>query len=182
MRRAPLGSLMVLGMLAAPGCLGRAVKETAGLALGAKGLYTVTQDSQPLTAYGTYEVGVFKDEFSAKTPPELFSLLPGEIEKRVAQSRKITGAGGAKAAVIRGEVVYYESGALLGQAFGPMEEVVARVELVDKATGQVIAKAVCVGRSEASTTAGVRTKAEGLAKGIIDWIESRYPKGERDEN
>ena len=78
--------------------------------------------------------------------------------------------------LVRGTIIYYESAhGLAEQLFGPLEEAVADVELVDKASGNVIAKAACVGRSTASVSQGVETKAEGLAKGITKWIDRFRP-------
>jgi prophage DNA circulation protein len=62
------------------------------------------------------------------------------------------------------------------QVFGPFEEVVARVELVDKASGTVLGVANCIGRSNTSVNKGVNKKAEGLSKAIAIWIGRSYPK------
>lgn len=59
-----------------------------------------------------------------------------------------------------------------------MEEVVARVHLVDKETGEVLAYGNAVGRTGKTVGLGPETKAEGLARGIISWAKAYYPKGE----
>jgi len=61
-------------------------------------------------------------------------------------------------------------------AFGPLEEAVCEVQLVDKASGEVIGNATCVGRSTATVNQGLDKKAQGLAKAIVDWIKSNRPE------
>ena len=39
-----------------------------------------------------------------------------------------------------------------------------------------IAEANCVGRSTSSSTYGVKSRAQGLAKAIVNWLASVYPK------
>jgi hypothetical protein len=67
---------------------------------------------------------------------------------------------------------------MMGYAFGNFEEVLARVEFVDKATNKVMGTANCIGRTAETVNVGVETKAEGLAKAIVNWIADRYPKAE----
>ena len=168
------GVVMLLCAAAAPGCVSRVAKEALGAGMGAKGVFRATQEGPSLAGYSRYEVQPFTDAFAGKAPAELYGLLGGEIAASLAESKTIAEKGAGKTATLRGEVLYYEDAALSGQVFGPLEEVVARVELVDGKT--VLGRAVCVGRSTTTTTQGVGNKAKGLAKAITKWIESRYPE------
>ncbi len=66
--------------------------------------------------------------------------------------------------------------ALMLKCFGPFEEVVARVELVNKDDGKVIGQGVAVSRSEKSVNLGSEKKAQGLAKALVKWASDYYPK------
>ena len=82
---------------------------------------------------------------------------------------------------MRGRILHYEDADTLGIAIGPLEEVVARLEMVDKDSGQVLAQANCIGRTTTRTTLGVANKGRGLAKAIASWIDNRYPEQGRPE-
>jgi len=165
----------------ATGCLGRAIKEGVGVARGAKGIYAPIRavapdkESRPLGEYTRFELGEFTDDFGGKTPGELLALLPAAFEEQLA-AKNLLGLSGGKTLLVRGKILHYEDATMIGFALGPLEETIARVELVDKATGNVLGVANCVGRTDESVNAGVPKKAEGLAKAIVSWIASRYPK------
>ncbi len=167
----------VVGMCSL-GC-GRAVGEAAELAMGAKGIYVplvspAREGSWPLAEYSKFEIQPFSDDFGGRTPAKLLRLLPEKFREELAEAKLPTQSGG-KTLVIRGSVLHYESADILGMALGPLEEVIARVELVDKDSGRVIAQANCVGRTTKAVGRGVSKKAEGLAKAIVSWIETYYP-------
>ena len=157
-------------------------KETVGLVRGASGSMVardpVSEDpaARPLGEYTQFELGPFTDDFG-KTPASLFTHLETKFAEQLADSRLANRSGG-KTLVARGTVIHYESEDLIGMAISPVEEVVARVELVDGASGQVLGTANCVGRGTTRTTLGVEQKAAGLSKAILSWIEKRYPKPE----
>ena len=64
----------------------------------------------------------------------------------------------------------------MGQAFGPLEEAVVEIKLIDKATAKEIGSATCVGRSTETVNLGLEKKAQGIAKAVVDWIQSKRPK------
>jgi hypothetical protein len=69
---------------------------------------------------------------------------------------------------------------------GPVLAVVRRglrgVELKDKDTGELVGRAVCIGRTYQSVGLGPKWKAWGLCRAIInDWINEYYPKEGRKE-
>jgi hypothetical protein len=167
-------------VVAAGGC-SRAIKEGVGVATGAKGLYAPiepvapTDTARPLGEYQRFELGDFRDDFADKTPAGLFRMLPGEFAKQVAE-RELPNVPGGRTLTARGRVLHYEDASLLGNAISPLEQVVARVELVDADSGRVLGVANCIGRTKETVNAGVQKKAEGLAKAIANWIADRYPK------
>ena len=177
-QRVVLAAVATAGLLLA-GCT-RAVKETVGLGRGAKGVYAevqpvgVTKDDKPLGAYGRFEMAQPADDTGGKTPPEFYGLLETEFGKQLADSG-LPDRPGANTLVVRVTILHFELAGALGHAFGPFEEVVTRVELVDKNSGRVLGRANCIGRSTETVNKGVPKKAEGLARAIVQWIKSRYP-------
>jgi hypothetical protein len=122
-------------------------------------------------------------------PPELLSSVTPEIQKRLGDLNLSSLPNGGTA-VVSGNILYYEDQTLTHSLISPMEEVIARVELTDKTTGEVIGTAICVCRvTSRAQSAAVRdklnsskiksaalVKAEGLAKAVYEWIESRCPE------
>lgn len=183
MNRRTFGMVVLLGSLvaaASPGCIGRAIKEGIGVATGAKGTYVelkplaADEEGRPLGAYKRFELDM-KDDFGDRTPPELWDRLPLAVAEKL-QDKKIANQPSGKTLLIRITVLHYENASLVGVALGPLEEVVARVELVDKDTGNVLGVANCIGRTKETVNQGVSKKAQGLAKAIAAWIDKRYPK------
>jgi hypothetical protein len=163
------------------GCT-RAIKEGLGGIRGAKGIYAAdrplaaTKEQRPLGAYGRYELARLEDDFGGKVPPELFSYLPEKFQHYLAEAKLASRSG--KTLLIRGRVLYYEDASTLAHALGPFEEAIAKIELVDAESNQVLGTAYCIGRTKESVNQGVEKKADGLAKAIVSWIADRTPKTE----
>jgi len=175
MRRTAIVLTLVAAGLLAGGCT-RGIKEGIGLATGGKGRTTeIMRPTTPLGMYPNVEVGRFSNSFGGVTPGGFSSALPGKILEHL-RGKGLSVGGSGKTLVINGDVIYYETAAASGHLFGPLEEVLANVQLVDKATGKVIGKATCVGRSTTSGTKGPGSKADGLAKAIAEWIAGHSPK------
>lgn len=167
----------VVGMCSL-GC-GRAIGEAAEFAMGPKGIYVplispAREGSWPLAEYTRFELEPFTDDFGGRTPVELLRVLPVKFQEELIEA-KLPNQPGGKTLVIRGSVYHYESSDLVGMALGPLEEVIARVELLDKDSGKVIAQANCVGRTTKAVGKGVSKKAQGLARAIVSWIKTYYP-------
>lgn len=180
MRRNITLLLLVTAVMVAAGC-SRGIKEGVGAVRGARGVYAPldplapTDEDRPLGEYQKFELGEFRDDFGGKTPSELFRLLPGEFDKQLAE-QKLPNESGGKTLIVRGRVFHYEDSSLLANAISPLEQVIARVELVDADSGRVLGTANCVGRTKESVNSGVQKKAQGLAKAITEWIADRYPE------
>ena len=157
------------------GCMSRALKEGVGAATGAKGVHREVDPAGSLATYQNFEVDPFTDDFGGATPGALLSKIPMEIKKALTKSKLPAGKIGSTL-VIRGSVFYFEKAGAMGQAFGPFEEVLTTVELVDKASNEVIGRAVCVGRSTQTVNMGLDKKAQGVAKAVVKWIQSKRPK------
>lgn len=171
-KTALLSAMLVVALVACPGCFSRAVKEVGGAALGASGKHLAIQPAGSLAAYSSYELGTTTSQVGRNLPGNFFRLLPSQLQKELAD-KDLARRHGGKALLINVDVIHYESAGLMGQAFGPFEEVIARVTLADKATGSVLGTANCVGRSQSTSAQGVEEKAAGLAKAIAGWIESQ---------
>ncbi|HUS48468.1 MAG TPA: hypothetical protein VNA25_00795 [Phycisphaerae bacterium] len=163
------------------GCISRGIKEGIGAVRGGKGVYAPVQPAHAtdgvklLTGYTRFELGQIKDNFGGKAPRRLGELLPAKFEAALAK-KGIPNTPGGKTVVIRGEILHYEQEGMVGLAFGDFEEVLTRLDMVDKSSGKVLAIANCIGRSTESVNRGVDSKADGLAKAIADWIAENYPK------
>ncbi|MHC4294695.1 MAG: hypothetical protein ACYSTL_03825 [Planctomycetota bacterium] len=171
--------LPVVLAVVASGCT-RAIKEGVGVARGAKGLYAPIQmvsaekAVRPLGEYTRFELGEITDDFGGKVPPNLLMYLRSEFANQLAE-KKLPNYPAGKTLLIRGKILHYEDASMLGHALSPLEEVVARIELVDKGSERIIGVANCIGRTTESVNAGVAKKGEGLAKAIVSWIDERYP-------
>jgi len=177
-----IGWLLVALVLASAsaGCVSRGIKEAVGVARGAKGIYAPIQpvaqskEARPLGDYTRFELGKFTDDMDGKSPASLLGDLRVAFDQTV-QGSDLPNRAGGKTLLVRGRILHYENADMVGQALGPLEEVVARVQLVDKDSGNVLGEANCIGRTTESVNTGVEKKAQGLAKAIVDWIVSRYP-------
>ncbi|MBN1556460.1 MAG: hypothetical protein JXA11_17095 [Phycisphaerae bacterium] len=172
--------LSAAAVLCSSGCMSRAIKEGVGVATGAKGSFAESpsmgaQGARPLAGYRDFQVGRVEDDFKGRTPRELLRNLPRDIRETLTKEKLPSGKGG-RTCVINVTIRYYEHAGSMGQVFGPLEEVVAEVQLVDKADDRVVGTAMCVGRSTTTANQGVEKKSQGLAKGIVNWIKSRYPE------
>lgn len=167
-----------------PGCFTAAGEGIAAMR-GASGTYTEikpvadVKDNLALSQYTNFELGTIKDSFGGKVPERLFLALTPEFDKAIRNAKLPTDPTG-KTLIIRGEIVYFElRGSALGLVLSDVEEVVTRLELVDKASGRVLGTAMCVGRTTHRMTMGIDKKAEGLARAIAEWIAAYYPKKDK---
>lgn len=176
-------STAVLGILAfsVPGCMGRLVGEGAERALGPKGAYweekplAESKDDKVLAPYQRFELGEVTNDFGRNVPPEFFELFQQEFVKQLHDSKLPKGREG-RTAVFNVHVIHYEKADTTDNVLGPLEQVVARVEIVDKDSGAVLATGNAVGRTGKTVGLGVDWKARGLAKALIRWASDYYPK------
>jgi hypothetical protein len=158
------------------GCLGRAINEGIGSVRGPKGVAVVVDPIEvTMTDVSNYVIEPFADQTPTRVPPALNEMLATQFAKHLASKGLPWSYQGGRTVTIRGTYVYLElSTTATAQVFGPFEEVIAKVELVED--GKVIGRATCIGRSTTTVNQGLDNKADGLAKGIVDWIDKAYPK------
>ena len=172
--------LLVIATGAVTGCT-TVAKEAVGIARGARGVYApirplaASKEIRPLGTYRRFELGQFTDDFGGKVPPDLMTHFRSAFRKELAD-KKLPDDPRGKTLLIRGTFLHYEDAGTLGIAIGPLEQVVARVELVDKDSGKVLGVANCIGRTTNRVNLGVAKKGEGLAKAVVSWLKSRYPE------
>lgn len=177
-----LGLMVLVGVaLASSGCTSRLIGEGAEVAMGPQGAYfeekpvAPAKEGKGLEAYQRFELGEFKNDFGKNVPPEFLSEFPAKFKDQLAKSGLPKAAEG-KTAVFNVTVLHYEKASLTDQVFGPLEQVIARVQLVDKDTGDVIASGNALGRTGKTVGMGPAAKAEGLAKALVGWASDYYTK------
>jgi hypothetical protein len=173
---------MVVGVvLASGGCMGRLIGEGAEGAMGPKGEYfeekpvAAAKEGKGLEAYQRFELGEVKNDFGRNVPPAFLREFPGKFAEQLAKS-ELPKAVAGKTAVFHVSILHYETADLTDHVLGPLEQVIAKVQLVDKDTGDVIAFGNALGRTGKTVGMGTGTKAEGLAKALIKWASDYYTK------
>lgn len=177
--------LMIVGLaglaLLSEGCM-RAATEGMEAVRGGQGAYfeekpvsPTPKDHLALAGYQRIELGEFANQSGQAMPPEFPTLLAAKFNEHLAKSDLPKGTSG-KTVLFRVTLIYYEKADLKDSVFGPLEEAVARAELVDKDTGKVLASGAVVGRSSQSVGLGPAFKADGMAKALIKWASDYYPK------
>jgi hypothetical protein len=169
--------LIVAALGSMVGC-GTAAKEGADLFLGADGTFVTIRAAQStrsffLADYTQFEVGGLTDDTGGNLPPYFMSDLRVKFAHELAEEALPNYAG--KTLVLRGTILHYEAQELVGKIIGPIEQVIVRAEMVDKASGQVLTTANVVGRTTSRVTLGAEKKAEGLARGFVAWIKEYRP-------
>ena len=166
-------------IISASGC-GTIATEAYHKYTGPEGLFVETQpvgtsrDHFALSRYTHYELGDFKDNFAGRVPLEFFADMKSEFPTQLRKAKLMDMPGG-KTLLVRGTVLFYEHAGTWGYVMGDIEQVVARVELVDKESGKVLGTAMCLGRTTTRTNQGVKYKAQGMDKATAEWIAQYSP-------
>ncbi len=174
MKRITLLGLVAILLTSVGGCITRAAKEAI---LSPKG-FSVPVPTKLAAAqrnsYSKVQIENFTNTGIATMPADMNQILQTTLAGQIATlkpKKAILTPSPARVLLVRGQYVYYEeAGGILDQAFGPFEEIIALVELVDQSSKKVVAKGYCVGRTGTTRLQGPKRKAEGLAKAIIDFI------------
>jgi hypothetical protein len=180
MKRAVVVWVILGAVLCCGGCT-RAISEGLGEVKGASGLVmpiwpaSAVADPDALANYRHFELGEIQDGIGGRLPAGFLALLREEFDQQLVRKSLPSNPTG-KMLLIRGTIVHYEDASMMGMVVSPLEEVICRTGFVDKSSGRVLAIANCIGRTNTSLNLGVRTKAEGLAKAFVGWIDKRYPK------
>lgn len=181
------GHMLCLAMIAAAGLLGgcsTVAGEAYGKFKGPEGVFIETRpvsdmkNPYALSQYTQFQFGELRDDFGGMTPSVFFSDLQTDLPVQLDKQKLLIQSGG-KTLLINVQVVLYEGRGSMALLLSDIEQVVARVTLVDKSTGKVVGQATCVGRTTTRTNFGVKYKAEGLARAIAQWIGNYYPKAKQ---
>ncbi len=184
-RRAMLVAALAVLTLAGNGCTSRAIKEGVGAVTGPQAVVVpITQvanaESRPLGAYTRFTLEPFKDA-SGIVPQRVNDALAAKLLPEL-KSKGLPNDPSGKELVVRGTYVFYQSASgVAAEVSGPFEEVIARVQLVDGASGKALGEAFCIGRTTQTVNQGPEDKAEGLSKAIADWVDDLYPQPEEGE-
>lgn len=173
-----LACIMLIGL--GSGCTGRLIGEGVAVATGPKGDYfeenavAPEKDDLALRDYSRFELGEVRNVYGKHVPTEFMGKFREEFPKRMKGFKPVPSAAG-KTLVVRVDIIHYEKADVTDNVFGPLEQVVAHVELVDKESGNILATGNAIGRTGKTVGLGAGAKAEGLAKGIAKWISAYYP-------
>ena len=188
MKRSMILAVLLTGaVLVGQGCVGRLVHEGVEKGMGPMGKALPMDprwpqgDSHYLASYRNFELGDIKNEFP-DTPGQFTEQFSEKLREQLLSKDLPMDQPGKKTLRIDVNILVYQSVSSYHKAVGPTEEVVARVTLKDKGSGQVVGTAICIGRTSQSVGLGTKWKAWGLARAIVnDWIDEYYPKeGRRD--
>jgi len=180
-----LGLAIVVGViLASGGCMGRLLGEGAESAMGPKGAYfeekpVAARKGHGLEAYQRFELGEVTNDFGRNVPPAFLREFPLQFAEQLAKS-ELPRAQSGKTAVFNVTILHYETADLTDQVLGPLEQVIARVHLLDKDTGDLIASGNALGRTGKTVGMGTAAKAQGLAKALVRWACDYYTRPKTD--
>ncbi len=155
------------------GCVSIKVGDVGGGSGGwghrSKGSYSVVRPipggRDALGVYTGIQIGRFADGTGGRVPPAFMNQFATALRKKLKDEDLPTRPGG-RTLVVRGTLMRY------GDA-----DVIAGVQLVDAATSRVLGVANCTGSTgERNPAKAMGKKAKGLAKAVVDWIDSRYPE------
>ena len=180
--RRSLWVLLLAGLiLPAQGCMGRLIGEGAEKALGPKGVYweekplAASKDAGPLAAYRSFELGQVTNGYGKNVPPTFIEKFKAEFANQL-QASRLPNDGAGKTLLFNVGILHYETADTADNVLGPLEQVVAHVDLVDKESQAVLASGNAVGRTGKTVGLGVDWKARGLAKALIKWALAYTPK------
>jgi hypothetical protein len=178
--------LLVGAALGSQGCLGRVIGEGAEKTLGPKGAFWEVQpvasspDHRSLAEYKNFELGSVKNDIGKNVPSKFLQEFPVEFAKRMKKSGLPQDRSG-KTLVFNVSIIHYETADAADNVLGPLEQVVARVELADKQSNQVLAQGTAIGRTGKSVGTGTEWKAWGLSRALIKWAKAYYPKSDESD-
>ncbi|MBI5725772.1 MAG: hypothetical protein HZA50_17565 [Planctomycetes bacterium] len=128
-----------------------------------------------LSPYRNFVLGKVDASQFPETPRDFIDYLPTKFVEQTT-GRHLPADPAGKTLVVNVAVLAYQPALKFQKATGPTEEVVAKVELVDKDSGKVVGRAICIGRTYQSVGLGTKWKAWGLCRAIVnEWIDEYYP-------
>ena len=176
-----LFALSLLVVLVGVGCLGRAIKEGVYGATGASGRARSIQSVKVnLANYDAVKVEKFSDDTQGLGNTAFLAAIPERVTEQIVTKTYMERQGG-KVLRITGRLINYDTGTTTDKIAGPMEQAICRVQLIDAASGDVLGIASCDARAKSSVRKGPEELADGMGKGIADWIIENDSRGARPE-
>jgi hypothetical protein len=184
-RALKIASILALASLFA-GC-SRGISEGVYAFTGSSGKSTLIQGDPAKVAlltqqYGTVKVEPFSNDVGNRCPDQFLNELPLAIQKELLyrdpsvkeslSGKKAEELGpfftgpAEKVLVIKGKVIQYDIGGVVDKVSGPLDEAICRVQLVDEASGELLAEANLTGRVKSSVRTGPAELAKGVGKAI----------------
>ncbi|HSW44175.1 MAG TPA: hypothetical protein VLM89_01225 [Phycisphaerae bacterium] len=158
------------------GCMSRLIKEGAATVTGASGKVVEVQKVRNLSKYKGLRIESLTASSGLKLPEDMTMLVREAFIE--AAAKKGLKPSATPALKLVGEIIHYESGGLVDEAVGPLEEVIVRTKLMDDTSGEVLTEANLIGRSKATTSSGKKHLAEGCGKAISTWLKECGLKGD----
>lgn len=164
------------------GCTGRLISEGLATVTGAAGKVVDIRAARNLEKYKGLQVESLTVAPGVRVPGDMVMLIREQM-MAAAEKRGLMPAG-KPGLNVSAELIHYESGGIVDEAIGPLEEVILRTKLMDAETGNVLAEANLVGRSKATTSSGAKNLAEGVGKALDKWLKQAGVKkaGEKDKD
>lgn len=153
------------------GCMSRMISEGMGTVTGAAGKVVDIKSGAMLTSYKGLKVESVTAAAGLPAPADLAGFLRAELSE--AAAKKGLRAGGEPSLKLTAEVVHYETGGIVDEAIGPLQEVIVRTKLTDAKSGNIVSEANLVGRSKATTSGGPENLAKGVGKALDKWLEQQ---------
>jgi hypothetical protein len=176
MRRYLVMGLLSVGLsIPNMGCMGRLITEGVATATGASGKVVYVTRGMELAKYKGLTIESITVSPGLKTPPDITDLIRTQLIE-AAGKKGLTGDG-KPMLKLSGEIIHYESGGVVDEAIGPLEEVIVRCKLSDATSSELLTEANLIGRSQATSSSGAKHLAEGEGKALGKWLKEHGLKG-----
>ncbi|NOZ23915.1 MAG: hypothetical protein GXP25_22795 [Planctomycetes bacterium] len=157
---------------------------------GPAGRFKELQAILPEGVLGTYknvEVLPFAEQIPHLAPSPVVTSVAHEIAAAIEETKlflvvtTVANQPPQGTLVIQGEIVYYDPGEVNERVLGISGEceLIARVSLIDKETGNIIGKVDARGIVK-TTFNEAETVSQGVAKGVAKWIKENHPLAKED--
>ena len=170
-----LGLLLGLTSVGCSRIASESVHTTRGATASATALKAITID---LADYDSFVVKSFSDGMGGMGNASFLAAVPGKVSDRIIEKTFLT-RGGARTLCISGELIQYDEGSTTDVIVDPMQQALCRVTLSDESSGAILGVANLDSRAKSSFRKGPEELADGLGKGIADWIIKNDTRGPR---
>jgi hypothetical protein len=178
--------LLAMILVCNGGCWFSGAKKVWEEVKGGEGKLVVLKEpvASALLEYQNIRIEIFANNFAPRVPAYAPELVYSQIVKEMLEKPQIyrvnpTSEEGPTL-IVRGSIIHYQSSEGISSVFSNYSQLICRVQLVDKASGQVIGEANCVGYSKAIARKGLEELGKGVASDIKRWLTTEPDKEHRD--